>query len=148
MPGLHAPLPLQLMLPTVMGTLLEFQDPGGATTLRVYVSGDTLLHDRLREIPRRYPDVDLGLFHLGGTRIFGVMLTMDDKQGIEAVRIVNPRTAIPIHYDDYPVFKSPLADFRRAVRAAGLEERVRYVERGETYRFEVPAGRQASRQGT
>lgn len=141
MPGLHAPLPLQLMLPTVMGSLLEFQTRTGATLLRIYVSGDTLLHDRLREIPRRYPDVDLGFFHLGGTRIFGVMLTMDAKQGLDAVRIVNPRTAVPIHYDDYEVFKSPLADFRRAVQSAGLEDRVHYVDRGETYRFEVPAGR-------
>ena len=141
MPGLHAPLPLQLMLPTVMGTLLEFETAGGASLPRIYVSGDTLLHDRLREIPRRYPDIDLGLFHLGGTRIFGVMLTMDGRQGIEAVRIVNPRTALPIHYDDYDVFKSPLEDFQREVRAAGLEDHVRYLQRGETYRFAVPPSR-------
>ena len=45
----------------------------------------------------------------------GVLLTMDAEQGIEAIRIINPREVIPIHYNDYEVFKSPLKDFKRAV---------------------------------
>lgn len=32
---------------------------------------------------------------------------MDAKQGVERIRITNPRTSIPIRYDDYGVFKSP-----------------------------------------
>jgi L-ascorbate metabolism protein UlaG (beta-lactamase superfamily) len=63
--------------------------------------------------------------------VLGLMLTMDGKQGAEAVRIVAPDVAVPIHYDDYDVFKSPLEDFKREVRAAGLERKVRYVARGE-----------------
>lgn len=40
---------------------------------------------------------------------------MDAEQGVEAVRIINPREAIPIHYNDYEVFKSPLEDFKRVI---------------------------------
>ena len=39
---------------------------------------------------------------------------------------------IPIHYDDYGVFKSPLTDFTAACSAAGLGSQVRPVGRGET----------------
>lgn len=39
-------------------------------------------------------------------------------------------------------FQSPLSDFKEAVREAGLEDRVVYVEHGDTYRFEIPAARQ------
>ena len=92
--------------------------------LRLYLSGDTLPHDALREIPRRYPAIDLALLHLDGTRIGGILLTMDATQGVEAVRLINATTAIPIRYDDYTVFKSPLEDFQRAVAALGLEGRV------------------------
>src|SRR3546814_1853301 len=53
----------------------------GGAHARIYVSGDTLLHDQLHEIPRRYPDIDLALVHLGGTRILGILLTMDGEQG-------------------------------------------------------------------
>jgi L-ascorbate metabolism protein UlaG (beta-lactamase superfamily) len=55
---------------------------------------------------------------------------------------MDPREVIPIHYNDYEVFKSPLEDFREAVPAAGFEERVKYVSHSEMYRFEVPASRQ------
>jgi L-ascorbate metabolism protein UlaG (beta-lactamase superfamily) len=140
MPGKHAPGLLRLMIPPVMGSMLEFSN-ARTTTLRLYITGDTLIHEHLREIPRRYPEIDVALLHLGGTRIAGVLLTMDAKQGVEAIRIVNPRTAIPIHYDDYGVFKSPLEDFRTAVREAGLEHRVHYLGRGETFDIEVPAAR-------
>jgi L-ascorbate metabolism protein UlaG (beta-lactamase superfamily) len=138
MPGTHGPGPLGAMLPPVMGTMREFAEGGGQTRLRMYISGDTLIHDRLREIPRRFPEVDLGLLHLGGTRVLGIMVTMDAEQGVEAMRIVNPRTAIPIHYNDYEVFTSTLEDFKRAVSAAGMEGRVHYLGHGETYEFEVP----------
>lgn len=137
LPGKHAPGPLSALLPPVMGSMLEFQTPTGETTLYLYITGDTLIHERLKEISRRYPEIDIALLHLGGTRIFGVMLTMDGKQGVEAMKIVSPHTAIPIHFNDYPVFKSPLEDFKKAVAAAGLEERVKYLHAGETYTFEV-----------
>jgi L-ascorbate metabolism protein UlaG (beta-lactamase superfamily) len=140
MPGKHAPGLMQAMIPPTMGEMLEFER-GDSVTLRIYITGDTLIHENLKEIPRRYPDIDIALLHLGGTRIAGVLLTMDAKQGIEAIRITNPRTAIPIHYDDYGVFKSPLDDFRTAVRAAGLEHRVHYLAHGDTFDIEVPSAR-------
>jgi L-ascorbate metabolism protein UlaG (beta-lactamase superfamily) len=139
MPGTHAPGPLSAMLPPVMGSMLEFRTTQEEIRLRLYISGDTLVHERLREIPRRYPEIDLALLHLGGTKVVGIMVTMDAEQGVEVIRIIDPRTAIPIHYNDYTVFKSRLEDFKRAVAEAGLEGRVHYLEHGDTYEFEVPA---------
>jgi L-ascorbate metabolism protein UlaG (beta-lactamase superfamily) len=141
MPGKHGPAIVEAFLPTVMGSMLEFQPAAGRTALRLYITGDTLLHDDLREIPKRYPDIDLALFHLGGTQIMGILLTMDAEQGVEAIRIINPREVIPIHYNDYEVFKSPLEDFKRAVEEAGFAERVKYLSHGEAYDFEVPSSR-------
>jgi L-ascorbate metabolism protein UlaG (beta-lactamase superfamily) len=109
----------------------------GEIAFRLYISGDTLVHDALRLIPARFPQVDLGLFHLGGTRVLGVLVTMDAEQGVEAIRIVRPDVAVPIHYDDYPVFRSPLQDFVDAVERAGLSRQVRYLGRGERYEFDV-----------
>lgn len=137
MPGRHGPPVVSRLLPGVMGSMLEFGPAGGATAFRMYVSGDTLVFDDIREIPKRYPGIDLALLHLGGTRVVGVLVTMDAEQGIEMLRIVDSHVAIPIHYDDYDVFKSPLADFQQAVRDAGLERKVKYLRRGETYGFRI-----------
>jgi len=133
-PARHAPVPLHLFLPPVMGSVWEFANRG-EPTLRLYVSGDTLVHDRLRQIPERCPDLHLALLHLGGTRVLGISLSMDGRQGVEALRILAPRHAVPIHIDDYTVFRSPLDDFRRAVDGAGLETTLHSLEHGETLRF-------------
>jgi L-ascorbate metabolism protein UlaG (beta-lactamase superfamily) len=137
MPGKHGPPVVSSLLPDVMGSMLELGRGAGLPRFRLYVSGDTLVHDELRKVPERYPHVDLGLFHLGGTRVLGVLVTMDAEQGIRAIRLVRPDVAVPIHYDDYGVFKSPLEDFVRAVETAGLASRVRYLGRGERYDFEI-----------
>lgn len=141
-PGRHGPPLSNHALPEVMGSVLEFRPVAwaGAGRFRLYITGDTLVIDDLKELPRRYPDLDLALLHLGGTTVFGVMVTMDGKQGVRMLKLANPRRAIPIHFDDYDVFRSPLADFRQEVEAAGLTDRVHYLDRGETYEFELAEG--------
>ena len=137
MPGKHGPGIVDFALPPVMGSILDFEANDGKRLARIYLSGDTLLIDELKEIPRRFPEIDIGLFHLGGTRILGILVTMDDELGVEAVKIINPDVAIPIHYNDYDVFKSPLEDFKKAVTEAGLNEKIIYLAHGETYDFEI-----------
>jgi len=141
MPGRHGPPLADMVLPQVMGSMLEFGSRSGGPLFRLYITGDTLVIDDLKEIPRRYPDIDLALLHLGGTRVLGIMVTMDAHQGVELMQIVNPQRAIPIHYNDYDVFQSPLSDFQREVTAAGLHDRVRYLNHGETYAFISPTTR-------
>jgi L-ascorbate metabolism protein UlaG (beta-lactamase superfamily) len=68
---------------------------------------------------------------------------MDDEQGVEMIRIVQPEMAIPIHYNDYDVFKSPLDDFKAAVAKAGLTERVTYLSHGDSYEFKSRSARTA-----
>jgi L-ascorbate metabolism protein UlaG (beta-lactamase superfamily) len=135
LPGRHAPGPAQRLLPPVMGSLLEFGS-AGRVEQRLYITGDTLLFDGLHDIAARCPGIDLSLLHLGGTRLpGGLMVTMDARQGANLLEIINPRRAVPIHYDDYTVFTSPLADFQREVERRGLNSSVTYLKRGETTTF-------------
>jgi L-ascorbate metabolism protein UlaG (beta-lactamase superfamily) len=133
-PARHGPPLVDFVLPDVMGSVLDVTTADGGAS-RIYITGDTLVIDELREIPQRFPDIDIALLHLGGTRVLGILVSMDAKQGVEAMRIVDPALAIPIHYNDYDVFTSPLSDFQEEVRAAGLEDRVHYLSHGETYTF-------------
>ena len=130
-PGRHGPGLLDRALPQVMGTVIDFERQG-QRRLRLYVTGDTLNYPALAEIPQRFPGIDAMLIHLGGTRILGVMLTMDGRQGSDLVRLIQPGLTVPIHYDDYPVFRSPLQDFLDLARREGMEPGVRPVRRGET----------------
>lgn len=142
LPAQHGPRGVHHLLPPTMGSMLEFRTHDGEHLWRLYVSGDTLSVEQLEEIPRRFRgSVDLALVHLGGTRVMGVMVTADGDHGVRILQAIDPREAVPIHYDDFDVFKSPLSDFRAKAKAAGLEPRLRYLERGQTYAFELPRGR-------
>lgn len=134
-PGRHGPGPLNQLLPDVMGTIADL-DQDGRRRIRIYITGDTLYRPMLTDIPHRFPDIDAMLIHLGGTRILGVLLTMDARQGARLTQLVRPGLTVPIHYDDYPVFRSPLRDFVRAVSEHGMARQVRVVGRGET--LELP----------
>ncbi|MEU9888629.1 MBL fold metallo-hydrolase [Sphaerisporangium sp. NPDC051011] len=136
LPARHAPGAAERLLPPVMGSMLEFGhgDLDGGLDLRMHISGDTILDDRLNAIPHRFPDIDVAIVHLGGTKILGALLvTMDGDQGARWVRLIGARHNLPVHYDDYEAFSSGLDDFRRHVDLLGLSDRVRYIGRGETY---------------
>ncbi|TLP66411.1 MBL fold metallo-hydrolase [Microbispora triticiradicis] len=135
-PARHAPGPVDRLMPPVMGSVLDFAH-AGEVDMRMHISGDTIMDPCLAEIPRRFPDIDVGVVHLGGTRILGVTVTMDGLQGAEWLRLMQPESALPVHYDDYEAFASPLKDFQQYVRRAGLSHLVHYLMRGETYRLPV-----------
>ncbi|KAI0458495.1 Metallo-hydrolase/oxidoreductase [Xylaria acuta] len=148
------------------GSVAKMDSQSFDTGYRIYISGDTLFVDELREIPRyireqqlmQYPHsshssrnkdspgtgIDLMIVHLGGTTIPGpmvplLMVTMDARQGVELMRLLNPDLAIPVHFDDYSVMLSSLSDFKTEVAkmGEGWRDRVVYLERGEQFRFSV-----------
>ncbi|PYH44421.1 MBL fold metallo-hydrolase [Aspergillus saccharolyticus JOP 1030-1] len=161
MPGKHIPMgkPLEKLndlvgaIPPTNGWMLElgYGSQGHMTAdfkpgYRIYISGDTLMFDELKDIPRRYEGqtIDLMLVHLGGTTVpspalgpLAMMVTMDAKQGVELMRLIRPQITIPIHFDDYDVMASPLEDFQALVKEAGFEGEVVYLDRGDEYRFHV-----------
>jgi L-ascorbate metabolism protein UlaG (beta-lactamase superfamily) len=127
----------ELLMP-VNGHLLEFSR-NGDHLYRLYITGDTMLVDGLDEIPRRHPGIDLGLIHTGGTTFLVTVVTMTGEQGVKAVEITKPRTAIPIHYNDFSVFLSGLDDFKKAAEASTTKTEFVYLAHGETYMFKPTA---------
>jgi L-ascorbate metabolism protein UlaG (beta-lactamase superfamily) len=138
LPGRHAPGWTQALLPPVMGTMFEFGPVNSAVQRRLYVSGDTLLIEDLKEVPLRFAAIDAGVLHLGGTRLpagwlpFGLMVTMDARQGVGAFEAVKLPKMIPVHFDDYTAFASPLADFKAEMERRGWADRIIEIGRGET----------------
>jgi L-ascorbate metabolism protein UlaG (beta-lactamase superfamily) len=139
MPATHATDDaVAAMLMPVNGHMLDFSRDG-QRLYRLYISGDTMLHDSLSEIPERYPGIDLGLIHAGGTTLLVTVVTMTGSQAVRAVEITKPRTAIPIHYNDYSVFLSGLDDFKQAAAASSIDTQFQYLTQGERYHFKPTA---------
>jgi L-ascorbate metabolism protein UlaG (beta-lactamase superfamily) len=139
-PGAHARGLARHVLPPVMGSVLQYRaDVNAAPDLTLYITGDTLLTDALREVPRRFPDMDVAVLHLGGTRLpGGLLVTMDAAQGAELVSRLPATTAVPIHNDDYGLFRSPLSAFVAEVERRGLTDRVTVLQPGQPTSLPAP----------
>jgi len=74
-----------------VGTIVKAAD--GTT---VYHAGDTCLFGDMSTWGRLYP-MDLAILPIGG------IFTMDAQQASEAVKLLNPKAAMPIHYQSFPI---------------------------------------------
>ena len=81
---------------------------------------------------------------IGGIRVLLRTVTMDGRMGADFVERTRPRVVVPVHHDDYPVFRSPLGDFVERAGAAGHATRLRCPERGGVVSLD-PAGEAAPR---
>jgi len=99
----------------------------------LWVSGDTVLYDGLRQVAERLT-VSVALLHLGGVTfpISGpIRYTMTARDGVELCQQIRPRTTIPVHYEGWSHFQqgrdviaaefaSAPDDVRQAVRWATI----------------------------
>jgi L-ascorbate metabolism protein UlaG (beta-lactamase superfamily) len=122
-PARHGPPLSKPLVGDVIGFGLRWagQDHGA-----LWITGDTVLYDEVREVPRRLP-VDTVLVHLGGVR-FGVTgplrYTMTADEAVELCRLARPRTVVPIHYEGWSHFAEGRDAAERAFAAAPDVERV------------------------
>jgi len=100
----------------------------------LWVSGDTVLYDGVREVADRL-QVDTALLHLGGVR-FGVSgpvrYTMTARDAVELCGLVRPRTAIPSHYEGWKHFRQGRDAIEREWAAApeDVRGRIRWLPIG------------------
>ena len=94
---------------------------GGRT---LYHAGDTALTLDMKLLGEMHA-VDVAMLPIGDN------YTMDVVDAIKAVEFVNPRVAIPMHFDTFPPIKADAGQFKNGVEALGKEGVV--LKPGETY---------------
>jgi L-ascorbate metabolism protein UlaG (beta-lactamase superfamily) len=86
----------------------------------LWISGDTVLYDGVRQVADRL-DVGVAILHLGGVRFPATgpaRYTMTAAEAIELCGLVKPRTAIPIHYEGWSHFREGREAIERELAAA------------------------------
>lgn len=130
-PCRHGPPLSRPIVGEVCGFALDFADDRGV----VWISGDTVLYGGVLDVAERF-DVDVALVHLGDVhfRLTGpVHYSMTAAEGLELVRRISPRVAVPVHYEGWSHFQEGRAGIDAALAAAPAPERarVRLVTIGE-----------------
>jgi L-ascorbate metabolism protein UlaG (beta-lactamase superfamily) len=116
-PCRHGPPLSRPLVGDVVGFALAWE---GQENGVLWVSGDTVLYDGVREVAARL-EVDVALIHLGGVRfpVTGPFrYTMTARDAVELCALVRPRTAIPIHYEGWRHFREGREAIERELAAA------------------------------
>ncbi len=116
-PCRHGPAPLRFVFGDVIGFALRWE---GQEHGVLWISGDTVLYDGLREVADRLR-VDTVLLHLGSVRfaVTGPLrYTMTAREGVELCRLIRPRTVVPVHYEGWSHFKQGRAAIERELTTA------------------------------
>lgn len=103
-PCRHGPPLSHPLVGDVIGFALRWDGPENGV---LWISGDTVLYDGVRQVADRL-QVDTAILHLGGVQfpITGPLrYTMTARDAVELCRLVRPRTAIPIHYEGWKHFR-------------------------------------------
>ncbi len=94
----------------------------------LWISGDTVLYDGVRQVADRLR-IDTALLHLGGVQfpVSGpVRYTMTARDAIELCASIQPRTAIPIHYEGWKHFREGREEIERELANAPDDVRRRF----------------------
>lgn len=100
----------------------------------LWISGDTVLYDGVRQVAGRLR-VGTALLHLGGVRfpITGrLRYTMSAREAMQLCDLIRPHTAIPIHYEGWEHFREGRDAIERelADAPAHMRDRVRWLPLG------------------
>jgi L-ascorbate metabolism protein UlaG (beta-lactamase superfamily) len=130
-PCRHGPPLSRPIVGDVIGFALTWE---GQERGALWISGDTVLYDGVREVADRI-DVDVALVHLGGVRfpVTGPLhYTLTAADAVELCRLVDPRRIVPVHYEGWKHFREGRDAVERAFAAApDLAGRVRWLPLGE-----------------
>jgi L-ascorbate metabolism protein UlaG (beta-lactamase superfamily) len=130
-PCRHGPGALRFVFGDVIGFALRWD---GQEHGALWISGDTVLYDGVREVADRLR-VDTALLHLGSVQfpVTGpVRYTMTARDAAELCGLIRPRTAIPIHYEGWNHFKQGREGIEREFARAPEEVRrsIRWLPMG------------------
>ncbi|HWB86089.1 MAG TPA: MBL fold metallo-hydrolase [Bryobacteraceae bacterium] len=114
----------------VVGFVVSFAD---APDYGIYISGDTVWYEGVAEVARAFP-IRAVILHLGAASVPEVgpfHLTMTATEGVEAARTFSSAMIIPVHYEGWAHFAEGRTEIARAFAAAGIEDRLRWLEPGQ-----------------
>jgi L-ascorbate metabolism protein UlaG (beta-lactamase superfamily) len=130
-PCRHGPPLSRPLVGDVVGFALRWE---GQEHGALWISGDTVLYDGVREIADRI-DVGTALIHLGGVRfpVTGPLrYTMTAAEAVELCAQLQPTTVLPIHYEGWRHFRQGRAEIEAEFEqaSAGLRKSVRWLTIG------------------
>jgi L-ascorbate metabolism protein UlaG (beta-lactamase superfamily) len=134
-PALHGPR----WLPGthhVSGFVLEWE---GQKNGALYISGDTIYFEGLRDLTNRF-EVHTAILHLGGVNFWPplppfIRFTLTAADAVKTIQLLEPKQVIPIHYEQsvWSHFKEDVSTYVHAFQTAKQAHLVRWIPNALTW---------------
>jgi len=136
MPAHHGSLGSHIIVGETTGFMLEWAaQKHGA----LYISGDTVWFNGIHEIARRF-QIGTAILHIGaaGFPVTGpIRFTFNAREAARAVKALNPRTVIPIHYEGWKHFREPKAEAEKHFATADIQKQLIWLSLGQPFEIEI-----------
>ncbi|MEO6473312.1 MAG: MBL fold metallo-hydrolase [Aeromicrobium sp.] len=136
-PCRHGPAGSEPITGPVIGFALQWE---GQENGALWVTGDTVLYKGLRDVASRVK-VGTVLIHLGSVRFpylsAGLRYTMDAKEGVELLELIDPATVVPVHYEGWTHFRQGRASAQKVFEDSPFSDRVHWLDPGDSRSFPV-----------
>ena len=113
----------------VIGFVLH---PPNETKGAIYLSGDTVWYEGVADVARAFR-VGLAVLFMGAARVAVAgpsHLTFTAAEGVEAARVFEHATIVPLHFEGWAHFSETRRDIAQAFDAAGLRHRLHWLRPG------------------
>ena len=111
-----------------------------SASLQLWVTGDTVLYPALREVPSKLK-IGTMLLHLGAVRfryLSGwIRYTMDAREGVELIDLVQPTHVVPVHYEGWSHFRQGRGPAEAIISTSADAHRVNWLDPGEVVTLAV-----------
>lgn len=110
----------------------------------VYFGGDSKLIPELRELPKRFPSIQLALLSINGLGVMGEQVVMNAEEAAELAGLLGAEVAVPMHYrfkgswftDSFILsYDGTPERFLAATREMAPRTQARVLETGEVLRL-------------
>jgi L-ascorbate metabolism protein UlaG (beta-lactamase superfamily) len=135
-PAHHGPDGLWEAVGPVIGFVLS-----GEGLPTVYVSGDNSSLELVEEISEKFSPIDIAILFAGGAKfdeiMDGAFLTLTNEAVLDAAKILDPATIIPVHAEGWAHFSQSAHQLRDAFEEAGVGNRIVVVEPGASVQLDL-----------
>ena len=129
-PAQHGPDGSEHIVGEVTGFVLEGDD-----LPRTYVSGDNASSDVVQAVADRLGPVDVAILFAGAAQtalVSGAYLTLTSEGAAQAAAILEARSVVPVHFEGWTHFTQSRDTLVTAFERAGLSDRLRLPEPGDS----------------
>jgi L-ascorbate metabolism protein UlaG (beta-lactamase superfamily) len=135
-PAHHGTWGSHIIVGATTGFILQWE---GQKHGALYISGDTVWFNGLREIGERFR-IGTAILHIGAARfpIMGPLrFTLNAREAVHIFHALKPQRIFPIHYEGWEHFKETGAAAGKVFEAADIRDHIQWLPIGQPVEVEI-----------